>query len=401
MQIASDFEGGRIEVKASNPRAEVVLRVPADGEAPKFRQWFAFDARGEAGKLRRFRIENAGECTWGDAFGGLYRVYASYDDETWFRIPTKFDGKALHFSHKPDRARVRYAYHPPFSSARLARMLVEVSALGLGTCRALAKTERGGQIHLIEIGNTAEIDGRHLWIIAQQHPGEPMAGWFMEGLVERLLSGDEQSRALMATTRLHLVPRMNPDGCALGNHRTNAAGVDLNRQWEAPSPRAIEVRCVREAMLKTGASFFLDVHGDERLPYVFGQLPDLHPARPAGLPPLEKRFETTFAQHDSSYQTEHKYPFGAREKPLLAIAANWAQNTFSCLALTLEMPFSDDKNAPREEGWSPDRSKRLGGALVDTLLGLAPDLPPSRPVAEALGSAADGATTAKASAPTK
>ena len=146
--------------------------------------------------------------------------------------------------------------------------------------------------------------------------------------------------------------------------------------------------------MKTGASFFLDVHGDERLPYVFAQLPDLHPARPAGLPPLEARFEAAFARHDSSYQAVHKYPFGEREKPFLPVAANWAQNTFSCLALTLEMPFSDDKNAPREDGWSPERSKRLGSALVDTLVELAADLPVSRPVAEA-----PNAQTSAASAP--
>lgn len=386
MQITSDFEGGRIEVKASNPRSEVVLRIPPDvstadprGAKSKFRQWFAFDARSEPGRRHRFRIENAGECTFGDAFGGLYRVYASYDTESWFRVETRFDGRALSFSHEPRAERVRYAYHPPFSSKRLARMLVEVTALGIGTCRSLAKTERGGQLSVIELGETATETPRHLWIVAQQHPGEPMAGWFMEGLVERLSSGDAVSRALLSRARLHLVPRMNPDGCALGNHRTNGAGIDLNRQWEKPVAEAAEVAAVRRAMLSTGASFFLDVHGDERLPYVFAQLPDLHPARPAHVAPLEARFEAEYPRHDTSFQSRHKYPFGPKDKPLLAIAANWAQNTFGCLAMTLEMPFSDDKNAPREEGWSTDRSRHLGSALVDTLSGLVADLPASKP----------------------
>ena len=29
---------------------------------------------------------------------------------------------------------------------------------------------------------------------------------------------------------------LNPDGCIIGNHRTNMAKFDLNRQWEGPSP---------------------------------------------------------------------------------------------------------------------------------------------------------------------
>lgn len=387
MQITSDFEGGRIEVKASNARSEVVLRIPGDvstddprAERARFRQWFAFDARGEPGRRQRFRIENAGECTFGDAFGGLYKVYASYDDESWFRVETKFDGKALSFEHTPERSRVRYAYHPPFSSARLARMLVEIPALGIGSSRALTKTGRGGQLHVIELGQTPDADGKHLWIVAQQHPGEPMAGWFMEGLVERLSSGDAKSRALLSKARLHLVPRMNPDGCALGNHRTNGAGLDLNRQWEKPHELAVEVAAVRDEMKKTGASFFLDVHGDERLPYVFAQLPDQHPARPKHVAPLEARFEKEYPAHDPSFQSKHKYPFGPKDKPLLAIAANWAQNTFGCLAVTLEMPFSDDRNAVRAEGWSTDRSKKLGGALVDTLASLVDELPASKPI---------------------
>ena len=415
MMITSDFEGGRIELKASNPASEGVLRIPTDvirpmrvdpPEAPAgaltshtagaqspppvtpaspppargCQQWFAFDAHGEIGKEQRFRIENAGECTFGDAFGGLYRVFASNDDESWFRVPTTFANGVLSFSHAPERERVRYAYYPPYSSARLARLLIEVHALGLGSSRALTKTERGGELHVIEMGATPAEDPRHIWIIAQQHPGEPMAGWFVEGMVERLCSHDAVANALLARARLHIVPRMNPDGCALANHRTNALGVDLNRQWAAPSDGAPEVRAVREAMRATGVSFFLDAHGDERLPYVFTQLPDRHPARPERVAPLETKFEAAFKAHSPDFQSDRKYPYMGRDKPNLAIASTWAQNTFSTLAATLEMPFSDNANAPSDEGWSTDRSKRLGSALCEVLAEMVEDLTRSEPL---------------------
>jgi hypothetical protein len=31
------------------------------------------------------------------------------------------------------------------------------------------------------------------------------------------------------------------------------------------------------------------------------------------------------------------------------------------------MPFSDNQNAQKEEGWSPERSKHLGSSLIDAL----------------------------------
>lgn len=392
MQIATDFEGGRIELRASTSavRAEtggspasgrggvhrVVLAIPTDGKTT-FRQWFAFDAIGAPGAAQQFLIENAGACTWGDAFGGLYKVYASYDDERWFRVDTTFANGHLSFSHTPaSGGRVRYAYYPPYSSARLARVLVDVrasslAAEGKASCKVLATTARGAQLHHVEVGRPDPSDGgpkpKHLWIIAQQHPGEAMAGWFVEGLVERLLSSDEAAVSLRDRARVHVVPRMNPDGCALGNHRTNEAGIDLNREWATADTKAIEVKAVRDAIKATGAALFLDVHGDERLPYVFAQPSERFKDRPKKFFDLEERFAAVMTKHDPSFQNEHRYPIVQRDKPNRAIASTWAQTELGALALTLEMPFSDDKNAPRDEGWSPDRSEALGAATVGAL----------------------------------
>src|SRR3546814_8179429 len=63
---------------------------------------------------------------------------------------------------------------------------------------------------------------------------------------------------------------MNPDGSFRGHLRTNAAGVNLNREWHAPSlERSPEVHHVLERMKRTGVDFAMDVHGDESIPHVF------------------------------------------------------------------------------------------------------------------------------------
>ena len=110
-----------------------------------------------------------------------------------------------------------------------------------------------------------------VWIIARQHPGETMAEWFVEGLLQRLLDpADAVSRELQRMATFYIVPNMNPDGSVLGNLRTNAAGANLNREWLQPSAeRSPEVLAVRDALHATGCDAFFDIHGDEVLPYVF------------------------------------------------------------------------------------------------------------------------------------
>src|SRR3546814_5341018 len=110
-----------------------------------------------------------------------------------------------------------------------------------------------------------------VWLYARQHPGETMAEWWMEGALERLTDvADPVARSLRRKARFHIVPNMNPDGSFRGHLRTNAAGVNLNREWHAPSlERSPEVHHVLERMKRTGVDFAMDVHGEIGSAHVF------------------------------------------------------------------------------------------------------------------------------------
>jgi murein tripeptide amidase MpaA len=63
---------------------------------------------------------------------------------------------------------------------------------------------------------------------------------------------------------------MNPDGSRRGHLRTNAVGVNLNREWHDPmAQRSPEVLYVRDEMDRTGVDFAMDVHGDEAIAALF------------------------------------------------------------------------------------------------------------------------------------
>ena len=166
---------------------------------------------------------------------------------------------------------------------------------------------------------------------------------------------------------------MNPDGAALGNLRTNAAGANLNREWLEPGiERSPEVYFVRERMHETGVDLFLDIHGDEGLPYVFAAGTEGVPNYDARIAALEDLFKTAFQAASPDFQDEYGYPKDAAGKANLSMATAYVGNTFRCLAYTLEMPFKDNANLPDDDfGWNGQRSLRLGESILSPILAAA------------------------------
>jgi murein tripeptide amidase MpaA len=351
------------------------MRLLRDNQAA-FTQWFCFDAVGAAGRALSLRIENAGDATYADAFEG-YRACASYDGERWFRVATGFDGQVLTIEHVPVHDRVTYAYFAAYPEARRRAVLERAMQGGRCVVERIGASVEGRPIDVLTWGGAD--DGRPvLWFTARQHPGETMAEWFAEGLIERLSDDDDPwVAALLERAAVRVVSCVNPDGGVLGNQRTNAAGADLNRCWAAPdeatSPEVLAVRARIEA---EAPRLFVDVHGDERTPYVFAAGNEGNPGYDGRLAAAEGRFAEALVASNVDFQREHGYPPDPPGEGDLTAAANWVGERFGCLALTLEMPFRDNANRPDEaQGWSPERSRRLARDTLEAALACLGDLP--------------------------
>lgn len=376
MKISSNFDSGNIEVVDARDAADIRLRIRKDTAADFF-QWFHFRASGVRGLDCRFSILNAGEASYPKGWKD-YRACASYDRSHWFRVPTAYEEGVLTFRLQPDRDSVYFAYFAPYARERHHDFVARCQASPRASLAVLGETVNGDDLDLLVIADpgAAPGDGRRAcWLVGRQHPGETMAQWWMEGFVDRMLDpADEAAGAILAGAVLYVVPNMNPDGSVLGNLRTNAAGANLNREWAEPTlARSPEVFHVRQRMRETGVDFAIDVHGDEGLPYVFIAGGDNVPSLSDRQRRLQAAYFESLANANPDFQTERGYPRGG--KPNLTLCANQLAEAFGCLAMTLEMPFKDNANAPdADEGWSPARCRRLGADCVAALRSVLPDL---------------------------
>ncbi len=374
MKISSNFDGGNIVVINSTDHNNIQLKIKDDAHT-HHKQWFYFRLQGAEGYPCKLRIVNAGEASYPEGWEN-YQARASYDRATWFQVPTHFDGNELVIELMPKYNSVYFAYFAPFSYEHHLDLVHQAQLSPRCVLSSLGSTIEGREIDFLIVGEPSP-DKKRIWIIARQHPGETMAEWFVQGFLNRLLDSDDPaSIKLLNNAVFYLVPNMNIDGSIHGNLRTNAAGIDLNREWAMPSlEKSPEVFHVKNKMLELGVDLNLDIHGDESLPFVFLSGIEGIPSFDDKLSFLTQKFSDSWKQISPDFQDEEGYPKNEPKKANLAICSKSIGEQFKCLSQTIEMPFKQNSNLPDPLfGWSSDRSEKLGESLINTLLLIIDDL---------------------------
>lgn len=360
MRISSNFDSGNIQVIRAEDPLNIQLSIRKDNQSD-FYQWFHFKLETQNFISHQIAITDLENSAYPDGWQN-YQAVASYDRQEWFRVDCEFDGDTLTISHTPEFENIYYAYFTPYSYERHLDLLSW--AQNSSDCRQeyLGETLDGRDMSMLVVGQPEE-GKKVIWVTARQHPGETMAEWLIEGFLERLLDEDDGlARQLLEKVVFYVVPNMNPDGAVRGHLRTNAKGVNLNREWQAPSmENSPEVFLVKQKMLDTGVDMFLDVHGDEALPYNFVAGCEGNPNYNQRLKKLEDSFKTALMVATPEFQDEHGYDKDEPGKSNLTVATNAVGHQFDCLANTLEMPFKDNIELPDPVyGWSPARCMQLG-----------------------------------------
>jgi len=368
IKISSQFDAGAIEVVSAKSAGAIDLNIRKDSHADII-QWFYFRLQGAQGEPCTIRFLNAAQAAYPAGWEG-YQAMASYDRVNWFRVPTSYDGKVMTIEHTPAMDSVYYAYFEPYSWERHLELLDRAQMSEHVRMVDLGSTVDGRDLNMLVIGEPSP-EKKKVWVIARQHPGETMAEWFVEGMLDALLDPAHPfGRQLLKESVFYVVPNMNPDGSVRGNLRTNAAGANLNREWLNPSmERSPEVFLVKQKMHEVGVDLCLDVHGDEGLPYVFVAGSESLPNFTAEQAAQQKRFSDDFKIASPDFQDVHGYGQTPYTEETLTMGSPHITHAFGCLSLTLELPFKDNANDPDPQvGWDGARSARLGAAVLQPVL---------------------------------
>jgi murein tripeptide amidase MpaA len=371
--IDAAFDSGNIDVLGIDGRT-ARLAVRRDNES-EFFQWFHFRVAARAGEEVVLKITGLNDSAYPGGWPD-YDACVSEDRAYWARAASTFDkdedGGTLTVRYLPASDVFWAAYFAPYSMERHHDLVAEAAASeGVDYVR-LGTTCDGQPIDCLEMGE----GDTQVWLYARQHPGETQAEWWIEGALECLTDpADPVARALRAKCRIHIVPNCNPDGSRRGHLRTNAVGVNLNREWAEPTPeRSPEVLAIRNRMDQTGVDFAMDVHADEAIPAVFlagfEGIPSWREEQGEGF----YRYQRILDRRTPDFQTKLGYPKAPAGRANLSMSTNQLAERFGAVAMTLEMPYKDLADFPEpEQGWSPERCKLLGreclAALVEWLEG--------------------------------
>lgn len=367
IMLNTAFDAGSIEVVSLENPADLQFKIRADTNS-HFAQWFYFQLSNVANTPLKLSFLDIDKTAYPDGWKD-YAICVSYDNKSWFRVPTQLDVNIMNFELCSEADSVYFAYFEPYSYQQHLELIGLCNEASIASHTVLGQTKQGRNIDLITLGD-AEHAVHKIWIIARQHPGETMAEWFMEGLIHRLIDeADSVSNTLLQDCVFYLVPNMNPDGAANGNLRVNTSGSNLNREWLTPSiDKSPEVFYVREKMMEVGCDMFFDIHGDEAIPYVFTAGCDDNPSFSDKQRRLDAQFKRYFEMINPDYQTVHGYEKGHFSTEMATVATNWVGDKFDCLSFTLEMPFKDNDNLPDSvHGWSGYRSYLLGQSMLSAI----------------------------------
>jgi len=274
------FDSGNLLDATSIGLDRYRVRIRPDINATQ-RQWFYFSVADAAGRtltmdLTPFDISSP----W---WSGMTPCVTSdpTDPDAWTRVPpaqVSYAPNALTFSWSfVNDDPVWFAYSFAYPSSRARDLVAEIAASPFAVRRVVGHSLLGRELELLEITEGGRSGKPGVWIQARQHPAESGASWTCEAFLRWLVGSSADARALRENSVVWVVPMVNPDGVALGNYRVNHAGLDLNRQWDSPSPStspevAAMLNEIAALHAAQGLAVFLDLHthSSELKNWVFG-----------------------------------------------------------------------------------------------------------------------------------
>ncbi len=241
--LDTDFEGASVGAWEQVDDTSIEFNILADNDGTSnHKRWYSFRLTGAAERDITLRIVNAGDTNASGAWRFNAPVVSHDDGETWNRIKNaRYANGVFEFAYTPETDSDWLALVPVYNFSRWLDLLEEIESHSrVSGVELLAESLDGNPVHLLSLADPdiPESEKHSIWVVGRQHPGETPGSWMIEGLIRWLLSDSPQAAALLENCSFHIIGFINPDGVLRGNFRTNAAGLNLNRQWLDTDPQA-------------------------------------------------------------------------------------------------------------------------------------------------------------------
>jgi hypothetical protein len=166
------------------------------------------------------------------------RAVISFDNKTWESRETELlPDNRLVIKLKMTQPAAYIASVEPYGISDLDRFLEKIRKNKAVNIAKIGTTAEGRSLEIIRIGN--EKAPKRIFLRARAHAFESGGNWTVEGIVQKLLDGDAQSKSYLKDYCVYILPMANKDGVARGKTRFNANGYDLNRKWDVPADSTI------------------------------------------------------------------------------------------------------------------------------------------------------------------
>lgn len=188
--------------------------------------------------LEFVNLDNVWNSTPGSVARELKAMVVSEDGRKWKSIATKsIPTNRIQLEIEMPGPTLDVARVEPYRLSDLSKFLESIRDNPLVQIRRVGKTVEGRELEVVRIGNPGA--PHRVFLRARAHPWEPVGNWLTEGLVHRLLKGDDDAKKYLQRYCVYIMPMANKDGVARGRTRFNLLGKDLNRNWDKPADPAL------------------------------------------------------------------------------------------------------------------------------------------------------------------
>jgi hypothetical protein len=188
--------------------------------------------------LEFVNLDNVYNGKPGSVAGAIKQLVVSDDEKIWKPVPTDhLPGNRLQLRVTMTSPTLHVARMQPYRLSDLDRLLGSIRKNRLVRIETIGKTAAGRDLEIVRIGHATA--PHRVFVRARAHPWEAGSSWVAQGLIERLLAGDEETTRFLREYSVSVLPMGNKDGVARGGTRFNLRGKDLNRDWGSPADPAV------------------------------------------------------------------------------------------------------------------------------------------------------------------